>query len=51
MKNRVAVQALHDHVLRMVGHLQDNDKDLLLHQVQLDQLCWVLEHPYCVGAP
>jgi hypothetical protein len=49
MRTEEAVQSLHDHYLRQVARNMDADRDFSEGMLQLDQLCWVLDHGYCVA--
>lgn len=51
MRDEAEVRARHDHLLRSVAREQDRGGDTYREIALLDELCWVLAHPYCVGQP
>lgn len=51
MKSATEVQARHDHLLRSIARAEYEDRAAYREQSMLDELCWVLSHPYCVAMP
>lgn len=51
VKSATEVQARHDHLLRSIARAEYEDRAAYREQSMLDELCWVLSHPYCVAMP
>lgn len=49
MRSEVEIQGRHDHFLREVSRAMDEDRLDYRQLTTLDELCWILGHPYCVN--